>query len=336
VLKSVEFKKGAAELIYQLKNAETVPDRADAAVGLGEMRDNPEAVAVLGYAAVHDRYWGVRVESLKALGKIGGGGAEKQILAALSNEEPWVRKVAVQQLGNFTDDPSLAPKLTEIASKDTAYGVRAAALNAIGEIKAPNAYELLTAELKTDSPDDTIRNGALEGLGSLGDDRAVPALLEWSAPGKDFESRGAAIEAVAELDLKNKAITRALISYLREPYTDVKFRALFALGHRGDTDAIAPLEELVKSGDLNLGDAPYVEMQIQALKQKAAEKRVSGGGKSAGNGPSGGSAADGATPSASGNGLEMTLDALKQLQKQMDEISTRLGKIETRLSDTKK
>ncbi|MGC2725689.1 MAG: hypothetical protein WA224_17130, partial [Candidatus Acidiferrales bacterium] len=63
---------------------------------------------------------------------------------------------------------------------------------------------------------------------------------------------------------------------------------------------------------------------------------VSGGGKSAGNGASGGSAADGATPSASGNGLEMTLDALKQLQKQMDEISTRLGKIETRLSDTKK
>ena len=97
------------------------------------------------------------------------------------------------------------------------------------------------------------------------------------------------------MDLKNKAITRALISYLREPYTDVKFRALFALGHRGDTDAIAPLEELVKSGDLNLGDAPYVEMQIQALKQKAAEKRVSGGGKSAGNGPSGGSAADGAS-----------------------------------------
>ncbi|MFZ0886122.1 MAG: M1 family aminopeptidase [Candidatus Acidiferrales bacterium] len=336
VLKSVEFKKRAAELIYQLKNAETVPDRADAAVALGELRDNPEAVAALGYAAVHDRYWGVRVESLKALGKIGGGSAEKQILAALSNEEPWVRKVAVQQLGNFTDDPSLAPKLTEIASKDTAYGVRAAALNAIGEIKAPNAYELLTAELKTDSPDDTIRNGALEGLGSLGDDRAVPALLEWSAPGKSFESRGAAIEALAGLDLKNKAITRALISYLREPYTDVKFRALFALGHRGDTDAIAPLEELVKSGDLNLGDAPYVEMQIQALKQKAAEKRGAGGGKSAGNGSSGGSAADGATPSASGNGQEMTLDALKQLQKQMDEINTRLGKIETQLSDTKK
>ena len=292
VLKSVEFKKGAVELIYQLMNAETVPDRADAAVALGEMRDDPAVVKALGYAALHDRFWGVRAESLKALGRIGGSGAEKEILAALTNEEPWVRKVAVQQLGNFPDEPSLAAKLTEIASKDKAYGVRAAALDAIGEIKAPNAYELLTSAAATDSPDDTIRRGALQGLGALGDDRAVPALLEWSAPGKDFETRGAAIEAVAGLDLKNKAITRALISYLREPYTDVKFTTLFALGRRGDPDAIAPLEELVKSGDLNLGDAPFVEMQIQALKKKAAGTQAGGSGNGAGAAASGGASTD--------------------------------------------
>ena len=284
VLKSVEFKKNAAMLIYQLKNAETVPDRAEAAVALGEMKDSSEVVAALGYAAQHDLFWGIRAESLKALGKIGGGAAEKQVLASTNDDQPWVRKAAVQQLGNFTDDPSLAPKLIEIASKDKAYGVRAAALNAIGEIKAPKAYDVLTAALKTDSPDDTIRNGALEGLGSLGDDRAVPALLEWSGPGKDFETRGAAIEAVAGMDVKNKAITQTLISYLKEPYTDVKFTTLFALGRRGDPDAIAPLEELVKSGDLNLGATPYVEMQIQALKKKAAENQPGGANAGAGAG----------------------------------------------------
>jgi aminopeptidase N len=75
VLKSVEFKKNAAMLIYQLKNAETVPDRAEAAVALGEMKDSSEVVAALGYAAQHDLFWGIRVESLKALGKIGGGAA---------------------------------------------------------------------------------------------------------------------------------------------------------------------------------------------------------------------------------------------------------------------
>ncbi|MFZ3381245.1 MAG: M1 family aminopeptidase [Candidatus Acidiferrales bacterium] len=338
VLKSVEFKKDAAALIYQLKNAETVPDRADAAVALGEMRDNPEVVAALGYAAQHDPFWGIRAESLKALGKIGGNGAEQQILAAVHDDKPWVRKVAVQQLGNFSEDGSLGPKLTEIASTDKAYGVRAAALNAIGEIKAPNAYDILTAAVKTESPNDTIRNGALEGLGSLGDDRAVLALLEWSAPGKDLETRGAAIRAVAEMDLKNKTITRTLISYIREPYTDVKFTTLFALGQRGDPDAIEPLDELVKSGDLNLGDAPFVEMQIQGLKAKASGTA----GASANQAPAAASAS-GAAPaatsalaSASGSGQETTLDALKQLQKQMDEINTRLGKIETQLGDTKR
>ncbi|MGA7852321.1 MAG: hypothetical protein WCA15_03280, partial [Candidatus Acidiferrales bacterium] len=103
----------------------------------------------------------------------------------------------------------------------------------------------------------------------------------------------------------------------------------------------------VKSGDLNLGDEPFVEMQIQALKQKAAANAsgAADGGKAGGSGSSGGSAASGranqssaaaSAGSSPANGAEMTLDALKQLQKQVDEISTRLGKIETQLSDTKK
>ncbi len=363
VLKSVEFKKVATALIYQLKNAETVPDRADAAVALGEMKDNPDAVTALGYAAQHDPFWGVRAESLKALGKIGGASSQRQILTALNDDKPWVRKIAVQQLGNFTTDSSLGPKLIEIASQDKAFSVRAAALNAIGEIKAPKAYETLTAALRTDSPDDTLRNGALEGLGSLGDDRAVPVLLEWSASGKDFETRGSAIEAVAELDLKNKTITQALISYLKEPYNDVKFPTLIALGRRGDPDAIGPLQDLIKSGDLNLGDAPFVEMQIEALKAKAAGNAVSASGANADTGAATNTASanrntaasgsnanqQGATApatsesanqppasSGAGNDQEITLAALKKLQQQMAEINTRLGKIETRLSTTQK
>jgi hypothetical protein len=309
----------------------------------------------LGYAAQHDPFWGIRAESLKALGKTGGVDAEKEIMAALNDDKPWIRKVAVQQLGHFPSDTSLGSKLTEIASTDKAYSVRAAALNAIGEIKAPQAYETLTAAVKIASPDDAIRNGAIEGLGSLGDDRAVPALLEWSAPGKDFETRGVAIESVAELDLKNTAITRALISYLKEPYTDVKFPTLIALGRRGDPAAIGPLEALVKSGELNLGDAPFVEMQIQALKAKGAGSSASPSASNAntnGNANTSGNASastnqQSATPAAAqienqsqststGNNQEMTLAALKKLQQQMAEIDTRLGKIETQLSTTQK
>jgi HEAT repeat protein len=96
-------------------------------------------------------------------------------------------------------------------------------------------------------------------------------LLEWSAAGKDIDTRSAAIGAVAGLDLKNKTITQTLISYLKEPYTDIKFTTVFALGRRGDPDAIQPLEDLVKSGDLSAtGTGSFVEAQIRALKAKAS------------------------------------------------------------------
>jgi aminopeptidase N len=270
ILKSLEFKKDAPALIYQLKNASDISDRADAAVALALVKDNPAAIAALGNAAQQDPFWGARSESLKALGKIGGPDAEKQIIAGLNDDKPWVRDVAVQQLGEFAGDSTLGPKLTEIAANDKAYRVRAAALNAVGELKAPNAYETLITAVKSESPDDTLRNGGLEGLGSLGDDRAVPILLEWSAPGKDFDTRSAAIGALAGLDPKNKAITQSLVSYLQEPYIDVRYASVFALSKRGDVDAIPALEALIKSGDLNLGAAPMIQSQIDAIKAKAA------------------------------------------------------------------
>jgi len=107
-------------------------------------------------------------------------------------------------------------------------------------------------------------------IGALGDDRGVPLLLEWSAPGKDFDTRSAAISGLTSLDPKNKAITQALISYLQEPYIDIKLSSIFALTRRGDPDAIPALEALVKSGDLALGTGPMIQNQIDALKAKAA------------------------------------------------------------------
>jgi aminopeptidase N len=272
ILKSMEFKKEPTQYVYQLKNASDVPDRADAAVALGLAKDYPDGIAALANAASHDPFWGVRVQALHSLGKASGPAAEKAILTAVdSNPEPWVRSVAVEELGEFKDDASLGPKLTDLAANDKAYSVRAAALTALGEVRAPNAYDVLTAAVKGTSPDDTLRNAALEGLGELGDDRAVPMLLEWSAAGKDIDTRSAAIGAVAGLDLKNKTITQTLISYLKEPYTDIKFTTVFALGRRGDPDAIQPLEDLVKSGDLSAtGTGSFVEAQIRALKAKAS------------------------------------------------------------------
>jgi aminopeptidase N len=340
VLKTLDFKRDAAALIYQLKNGETVPDRAEAAATLATpgIRDNPGVVSALGEAAQHDPFWGIRSESLRTLGKIGGADAEKQILGAVTDEKPWVREVAVQQLGTFKDDASLGPKLTEIAANDTAFSVRAAALRSLGQIKASNAFDLLSAAVKSDSPEDTLRDVGLRGLGDLGDDRAVPLLLQWSALGQPLDSRASAISAVAMLDKKNKEITQALISYLKEPYRDVKRSALFSLSRRGDPEAIAPLEEILNSGDLSGGASSFLRAQIAMLKAQtsgkpsAAEKIVAG--------PTGTPAPAAqnvaAQPPANAVGAQdSTLDALKKLQQQMTEMNARLAKIESQLATPK-
>ena len=155
---------------------------------------------------------------------------------------------------------------------------------------------------------------------------------------RDSDSRGSAISAVAALDKKNKEITQALISYLKEPYFDVKLTALFSLGRRGDPEAIAPLEEWLKSGDLPIGTSSFVKAQIAALKAQATSKLFSGdkgaNGTAATPAPGGQDAV--AQPSANAiGGQDTTMDALKKLQLQMAEMNARLAKIESQLAAPK-
>ena len=268
VMKSVAFKKDEPQLEYQLRNAETTPDRGEAAVALGGMRDDPRAVRALGEAAQHDPFWGVRVEALLALGKIGGPDAEKQVLTAVRDPAPWVRDRAVRELGTFKGDESLPDTLTRIAASDPAYGVRASALGALAAIHAPDAFEMLAAAVKSSSPDDIVRQAALRSLGRLGDERAVSILMEWSAVGKPIASRQAAMGAIAELDKPNHAITQMLVSSLNEPYFDIRISAIFALAARGDTDAIAPLQDMLTHGELTVAIGPYLELALRMLKSQ--------------------------------------------------------------------
>jgi aminopeptidase N len=326
ILKSVEFKREPAALIYQLKHAETVPDRADAAKALGEVTGNEDVVAALGEAARADAFWGVRVEALHALGKIADASAEKQIDEALSNEKPWVREVAVAQLSNFKSDSSLGAKLEKIATSDAAYRVRNAALQSLAQLKAPNAFDVLNAAVQTDSPDETVRRAALRSFGVLGDDRAVPLLLTWSAPGKPIDLRTAAISSLGAVGKGNKDVTRALVSSLDDQRIS-KYVTVFAIGRHGDPDAIPALENLLKSEKLFFGLASITKGQIEAIRAQAA-------GKQPGESERGGMAAAMGDATATDNAAVMS--ELEKLARRLDEMNQRLEKIEEQVSTTKK
>ena len=268
VLKSVEFKKDKNEWLYQIKNAGELGDRADAAVALGKMKGDEDAVAALGEALQTDKTAGVRMIATESLGELGSASAAKQLLNALPTaREPELRVQIVHSLGIFKDNAEVIAKVESIAKEDSLYRARAAALQAIGRLKTTQALETLTAAVNGESPDGFLRNAALRSFGPLGDDKAVPLLREWAAPGKEIPSRQAAISSLASLQKDNKEITSQIASYLTEPHFQIRIAAIFALGGRGDTSAIPPLEALLKSNDLSIEMAPMVKEQIDRLQK---------------------------------------------------------------------
>ncbi len=322
-LKSAEFHKEKKEWLYQLKNAAEFADRADAAVALEKIKNDEEVVTALGAALHSDKFWGLRATAADALGRIGGAAASKQLLDALNSaNEPWVRYRIVYALGNFKDDAAIATKLAAIAKDDSSYRARAAALQALGRLKSPGALATLEAAVSSDSPDGYLRNAALRAFGPLGDDKAVPLLRQWSAPGKPIDSRTAAIRSLAGLEKSNQDITKQIAGYLSEPHFPVRMAAIFSLGGRGDATAVPALEALLKSSDLSIEMVPMIKEQIARL-QKPGAKPASAGAEGG--------------PSASGNGSEKAADSaavlqrLEKLEHLVQEMNERLKSFETRL-----
>ena len=323
ILKAVDFQKTPDEWIRQLRTALTVPDRADAAVALGNYHDNDAALNALGEAALHDKFWGIREEALRSLGRINSPAARKQLLADLTNEQPWVRVVAVEQLGKDRGDEDVIKRLQNIYKDDKAYTVRAATLQSLALDKAPNLEATLEKTLTISSPDDVLRSAALRAMGSLGEDSAVPTLLDWSSPGKSAQLRGVAIGALGRVDLKNHDITARLISYLNESSFDIRYASIFALGRRGDPTAIEPLDALLKTGQLSIGVPHAVENLIEELKTKSAPQQ----------GPPASGQKDG--DSAASNSNQALLDRLDRLEHQMTDMNEKLQHIESSLPSSK-
>jgi len=347
ILKRAEFHKEKKEWLFQLKNAADFSDRADAAAALRTLKEdagnsqgkteakNDDVIAALAESATYDKAWGVRAVAAESLGELGGPVAAKKLIEALNSaKEPWLRARMVAALGNFKDDKDVPAKLQNIAEQDTSYRARAAALQALAKLKAPNAFAILNSAIAADSPDDFLRNAALRSLGGLGDEKAVPVLREWVVRGKPMETREAAIFSLARLQKENKEITTQIASYLPEQHFGIRMAAVSALGSRGDAAAIPALEQLLKSNDLSIEFVPMIKEQIAHLKRPAKEKR-DGHAAAGADDDDDDDEASGDSNSASNGSMPVVAERLDKLEHLMQEMNDRLKIIETRLPTEK-
>ncbi len=252
VLKTLDFDLPEDMLCYQLQHAKEAMSRIQAATTLAK-KGTPSAIKALKEAVLTDPFWGVQVRAAKALGTIPGEGALEALAACTKAKHPKTRRGVAVALGNYRDERA-AEALLPLLEVDESYFVESAAATALGKTKSEKAFAALKKALSKDSFRDVIRTGALAGLAELDDERGIPLAIEWTAYGKPYLVRIAALAALGKLGKyreHRKDILESIVAVFKEPFDALSYRpyiaAISALVARGHPDAIPYLQRIASS-----------------------------------------------------------------------------------------
>jgi HEAT repeat protein len=134
--------------------------------------DDPRVVPTLVDALARQSPM-VRAGAAAALVRTEPSVAVEPLARALGDAEPWVRYVALRSLGSIGDAGVSAGVLTALRN-DPAPHVRLAAIDVLGRLKPPEAWDVL--EPLTRSSDSDLGGAAIRALGHLDRSEVLPAL----------------------------------------------------------------------------------------------------------------------------------------------------------------
>jgi len=247
ILRLLDYRKSVQDLGYQALHAPYVSDRLWAIAQLGDASkaDLPLAKSFVRDAVIGDPFYGVRVDALDTAGALGDADT---IRAALHDSDIRVQIAAANSVSDL-DQPNDVALVTDLKSlvNATNPALVGAVLSGLGATKAPGVYPILVAALKRHAFREPIIGGAVDGLGSYGDVRAVALIKPFAAYGADESIRGTAIGALATLDGKSPG-TFAFIRYIAgaDPYYRARTSAIRALGKIGSASTIPFLTRIEK------------------------------------------------------------------------------------------
>jgi HEAT repeat protein/energy-coupling factor transporter ATP-binding protein EcfA2 len=163
------------------------------------------------------------------------------LIENLGDEKLWVRRSAVEALGDIGSDRAIEG-LAGVLAKDRYGGVRWRAAEALGRIGSEQGVAPLLTALFAEDKDSYVRWRAAEALGRIGSEQAVAPLLEALAKEKDGGVRWRAAEALGRIG-SEQAVAPLLEALTKDKNRYVRQLAAFALGSIGSARAVAPLLE---------------------------------------------------------------------------------------------
>lgn len=230
----------------RLAEAESASVRRRAAELLGEVADpdQPEVVDALIRRVTTDGAGEVRGAAIDALDELGQDASERLLAEltgadrgddaadwaaarrfgnALSADRPELRIAAANALGRIGDE-NVIPQLLD-ALDDPDPRVRIRLCTACGRIGHPAAIEPLERRLDADQHP-LVRRAAADGLGTIGTDRALTALLDL------LDDESDSLRRVAAAAMGNASSTEPvapLTAALGDPHGPVRRAAVFSL-----------------------------------------------------------------------------------------------------------
>ena len=206
-LKTVTLQYPVAQLKKQLKYDRDPISRIYAVAALAK-KGGLETVKALAESLTGDRFWGVRVEVAKKLGKIKLNQAMDALQSGLKDEDARVRRTIVTALSNFKNAASYQVIADSLNQGDPSYYNEAAAARSLGgmvggnlKAKQPEAIALLKTILEQRAGwNEVVRGGAISGLSRMKTSAdAVDIIMEYTKLGTPQALRLTAIRCLGEI-----------------------------------------------------------------------------------------------------------------------------------------
>lgn len=265
LIKSLKFAHPVTQVIYQLTQCSQSWGRIEAAQELKSLPPTDQVATALRQALNKDTFWGVKVEAVKTLATLYHNAALDGLTEAAHDSDYRVRSAVMESLALIPSEAA-TKLLQEALEHDQSITVAGAAAQSLGKMPdKERAFKLLTTALTRDSFRETIRSGAIEGLGDLGsgeatnpnsassspkppkDPRIIPILLKWVEYGAPRRVRLAAIDSLGKVGQGDQAVNRLMVALLSDSNFTIRGAAVKALKSLDYRDSRLALEQLLRT-----------------------------------------------------------------------------------------
>jgi len=296
-----EFNPGDDKLRHLLENGKTVRGLMQAMSELAKTGKRKNLQAIRDYLSKEKR-WGLRIHAYRCLGSVGNAYASEHLAELLPAEkDPMVIEEAARACGAHRHEALRESILSKLKANDLPYRGEMALLESLGKQRNPEDIPLLTDYAKKDGWRNLVRAGAFLGLAASRSEVALKTLLDgMDNPVHFYDEKVARLMALKSMKdwmapHLQKQITQAICGATEDPSYPVQINAARAIGAAKEAAGIPFLNAL--QSRLAVQDHPLIKRQVQAIQ-------------------------------ASGDGSET-----KKLQKQLEELTEKLGGLEKRLQE---